>query len=157
MEDNRYRKSVGIILVNKDNKVFMGKRFDSSTEAWQLPQGGVEDGEPLQDAAWREMKEEIGTANAKLLHESDKWYHYDLPESIYQNLWNGRYIGQRQKWFVFQFLGDDSEINIATEVPEFKEWNWVDFSILPSLIVDFKQDLYKQLVQDLEPILKNIY
>ncbi len=156
MKAKKYRTGVGIILLNKDSKVFVGKRFDSSSEAWQLPQGGVDEGEDLLAAAWREMEEEIGTINAEFIHESNKWYYYDIPAEIHKNLWSGKYVGQKQKWFIFKFLGDDIEININTAIPEFQEWQWIDVEILPTIIVDFKERLYKELVNDLRHVIATI-
>lgn len=143
-----YRSGVGIMLLNAENKVFAAKRIDTRAEAWQMPQGGIDEGENPETAAWREMLEEIGTNNAELIAESQGWYNYDLPEDIQPTIWGGKYRGQQQKWFVMRFLGQDSEINIETDHPEFLEWKWVDMQSLPTLIVPFKRDLYQALVEE---------
>ena len=117
-----YRRCVGLVVINKDGLVFVGKRIDSNLNAWQMPQGGIEKGESPRDAGLREMKEEIGTNNVKLIGEIDNWLNYDIPQKLSSKLWDGKYRGQTQKWLAFQFLGNDDEININTEDPEFKEW-----------------------------------
>ena len=117
-----YRRCVGLVVINKDRLVFVGKRIDSNLNAWQMPQGGIEKGESPRNAGLREMKEEIGTNNVKLIGEIDNWLNYDIPQKLSSKLWNGKYRGQTQKWLAFQFLGSDDEININTEDPAFKEW-----------------------------------
>jgi putative (di)nucleoside polyphosphate hydrolase len=143
-----YRLGVGIMLIGHNSKVFVGKRADNSTDAWQMPQGGIDEGEDYKDAAIRELKEEIGTDNVEIIAESEGWYSYDIPAEIASRLWQGKYAGQKQKWFLMRFLGKDEEININTEHPEFVDWKWVEPSLLPDIIVDFKQDLYRKLVQE---------
>jgi len=143
-----YRDGVGIMLLNRDNLVFVAKRIDTLAEAWQMPQGGIDAGETPWQAATRELKEETGTDKAELLHELPEWLTYDLPDSLIPKIWGGRYRGQRQKWFALRFTGTDQDINIATEHPEFSEWKWAKIEQLPDLIVPFKRELYQTLVQE---------
>ena len=138
-----YRPCVGMMLLNREGLVFIAQRNDSSENAWQMPQGGIDPGEAPRIAAFRELREEIGTNNAELIHEADDWLRYDLPDDT---IWGGRYRGQEQRWFVLRYLGTDSEINIATEHPEFIRWRWENIAVLPDLIVPFKRDLYQTLV-----------
>lgn len=148
-----YRLGVGIMLVNHENLVFTAKRIDTRSEAWQMPQGGIDANETPQEAAFRELKEEIGTNTATIIAQSSDWYSYDLPESLVSQLWEGRYRGQRQRWFLMRFQGRDEDINIATQSPEFLEWRWSDLNSLPDLIVPFKRPLYLQLVNEFKPFL----
>jgi putative (di)nucleoside polyphosphate hydrolase len=141
-----YRPSVGLMLLNKDNKVFVGKRIDSKVEAWQMPQGGIDEGEDALEAARRELKEEIGTCNVEVITMSQEWFFYDIPDYLVPKLWNGQYRGQKQKWFLMRFLGTDAEINIKTEHPEFSSWRWAEFEILPEIIVPFKKQLYLDVI-----------
>jgi putative (di)nucleoside polyphosphate hydrolase len=145
-----YRPCVGIVLFNPSGQVFVAQRIDNPGPAWQMPQGGIDDGEDPQTAAWREMEEEIGTAKATLLAESQSWLTYDLPVDLVPKIWKGRFRGQRQKWFAFRFDGRDRDIDIDTKHPEFSRWKWVDFSLVPELIVPFKQDLYRQVVVEFQ-------
>ncbi len=146
-----YRPGVGIMLFNVQGLVFVAKRIDMTSEAWQMPQGGIDEGEEPLQTAFRELKEEIGTDQAEFLAESAKWLTYDLPDDLIPIIWNGRFRGQRQKWFAMRFTGIDADINIATEHPEFNEWQWVKPHTLPDLIVPFKRDLYQTLVHELGP------
>ncbi|WP_085909855.1 RNA pyrophosphohydrolase [Kiloniella majae] len=143
-----YRPCVGIMLLNQDNNVFVAQRIDNPGEAWQMPQGGIDEGEDPMTAALRELEEETGTAQASLIAESRDWYAYDLPRDLVPKIWKGRYRGQKQKWFVFRFEGQDTDINIETEIPEFSDWKWVEMKSLPDLIVPFKKKLYQQLVEE---------
>lgn len=147
---NLYRLGVGIVLFNREGKVLVGQRLDMQSDAWQMPQGGVDANETPLAAAWREMEEEIGTKEAELLGESSQWFSYNLPPDLQKVLWSGKYRGQRQKWFAFRFLGDDQDINIQTQHPEFRNWQWIEFQEAPNLIVPFKRDLYKQVVKEFE-------
>ena len=142
----RYRRCVGLVVINKDGLVFVGKRIDSNLNAWQMPQGGIENGESPRNAGLRELKEEIGTNNVKLIGEMDNWLNYDIPEKLSSKLWNGKYRGQTQKWLAFRFLGNDDEINIDTKDPEFKEWKWEEHKKLADLAVSFKKDIYKKII-----------
>ena len=148
-----YRKGVGIVLINKDKLVFVAKRIDSTAEAWQMPQGGIDEGEAPNKAAMRELKEETGTDKASILVESSHWLNYDLPPSLIPKIWGGRYRGQEQKWFLMEFEGSDSDINIHTEHPEFSEWKWVPAPTLPDIIVPFKKQLYEDIVKLFAPYL----
>lgn len=149
-----YRPGVGIMLLNPDNRVFVAKRIDMTSEAWQMPQGGIDDGETPLQAARRELKEETGTDKAELLKESRDWLTYDLPDELISKIWGGKYRGQRQKWFAMRFTSTDSDINIATEHPEFSEWQWIEMDRLPDIIVPFKRTLYQALVNEFAPVIK---
>lgn len=148
IRDLPYRPGVGIMLLNRHGQVFVAQRIDMPSDAWQMPQGGIDKGERPLDAAWRELKEEIGTDKAEVIGESDDWHCYDLPAELVPKLWRGRFRGQSQKWFVFRFLGRDEDIDIATEKPEFSNWKWADMADLPGLIVPFKRALYARLVDE---------
>ena len=142
-----YRPCVGIMLFNRQGQVFVARRIDMPSEAWQMPQGGIEEGENPPEAAFRELEEEIGTAKAEIMDETTDWLNYDLPAELVGLLWDGRYRGQTQKWFVMRFTGDDSDINIETENPEFLDWKWAEPAMLPDLIVPFKREMYGELVR----------
>jgi putative (di)nucleoside polyphosphate hydrolase len=144
-----YRPAVGIMLLNARREVFVARRRDMPTmPAWQMPQGGIDPGETPRQAALRELKEEIGTAKAEIIGESRGWLHYDLPVELAASVWGGRYRGQRQKWFAMRFTGRDSDVNLATEHPEFDAWRWVAPSRLPELIVPFKRQLYFEILTE---------
>lgn len=145
-ESLSYRQGVGIMLLNTQNLVFVAKRIDTRAEAWQMPQGGIDKGEDARSAAMRELREEIGTNHAEIIAESTDWYRYDLPPELIPTIWGGKYRGQKQKWFLMRFLGADSDIDIATEHPEFLEWKWAEPATLPDLIVPFKRQLYTDLL-----------
>jgi putative (di)nucleoside polyphosphate hydrolase len=136
------------MIVNRDGKVFVGQRLDSVLEAWQMPQGGIDAGEQPLVAAIREVDEETGIAPDKveLLAEAPDWLTYDLPPELIDKVWKGKWRGQRQRWFLFRFTGEDSDVNIATEEPEFRAWRWVDPDDVPTLIVPFKQQLYRDVL-----------
>jgi putative (di)nucleoside polyphosphate hydrolase len=145
-----YRPCVGIMLLNRQGKVFTASRIDQMVEAWQMPQGGIDHGEEPLAAALRELEEEISVTPDKvtLRHESRDWLTYDLPAELVGKVWKGRYRGQRQKWFAFDFSGTDSDINLATKHPEFDRWHWLDMQALPDMIVPFKRDLYRRIVDE---------
>jgi putative (di)nucleoside polyphosphate hydrolase len=147
------RTGVGIIVLNSENKVFVGKRRDNPFDKWQMPQGGVELNEPLIQAMRRELIEETSIKNIKILKEFDQWLQYELPENLVGKIWKGKYRGQKQKWFIVRFLGSDNEININTEYPEFIEWQWVKIEKLPNLIVLFKKHVYEQITVELKKFL----
>ena len=140
------RLGVGAVVLNKKNQVFVGKRKDNPIDKWQMPQGGVNTGENLIDAMKRELNEETSIQNIKILNEIDGWFEYELPKNLLGRIWRGRYRGQKQKWFVVKFLGNDGEINLQTDKPEFIEWRWLDIENLPNVIVDFKRKVYEQLL-----------
>ena len=140
------RNGVGVIILNKSNKIFVGKRKDNPIDKWQMPQGGVDEGENLVDAMKRELKEETSITNIKIIKEIDDWMEYELPEYLIGKIWKGRYRGQKQKWFVVKFLGKDDEINLKTNNQEFIDWKWLSVENLPSVIVNFKKEIYKKLV-----------
>ena len=146
------RTGVGVIVLNKDNKVFVGKRKDNPIDKWQMPQGGVDKGEELVDAMRRELKEETSIKNIEIIKEIDGWLDYELPKNLLGKIWKGRYRGQKQKWFIVKFVGEESEINITTKRPEFIEWKWVERNQLPNIIVDFKKNVYEKLVVELKNI-----
>ena len=150
-EERTYRPCVGIMLINGDGLVFAGRRLDTSVKAWQMPQGGIDDGEDPRTAAFREMKEEIGTDLAEIITETDGWFDYDVPRDTADRLWKGRYRGQTQKWFLMRFTGTDADIDIETEHPEFQSWKWLAADQLPDMIVPFKRDLYHRIVAELAP------
>ena len=152
--DNRpYRPCVGIILTHPDGRVLVGDRIDKKGENWQLPQGGIDDGETPEQSAWRELYEETGVDKhlATLTHMSDDWIAYDLPTDISHKIWGGKYRGQQQKWAVFQFHGSDSDINLTVHHQEFSRWQWIDFAETPNHIVPFKRELYETIVAKLSP------
>lgn len=142
-----YRPCVGICLVNDEGMIFAGKRIDNRAEAWQMPQGGIDEGEDAVTACFREMAEEIGTDKAELIAQHPEWLDYDIPESLANKLWNGAYKGQTQKWMLLRYKGVDADINIATEIPEFESWQWMAPEDLVSLAVPFKQNVYRALME----------
>ncbi|SUZ96750.1 uncharacterized protein METZ01_LOCUS49604 [marine metagenome] len=145
------RLGVGIIVLNKENKVFVGKRRDNPTNKWQMPQGGVDRGENLINAMKRELKEETSIRSIEILKELEGWTEYELPDYLLGKIWRGKYRGQKQKWFIVRFLGKDEEINLKTTHPEFIEWQWLDIENLPSVIVHFKKKVYEKLL----PVIKS--
>jgi putative (di)nucleoside polyphosphate hydrolase len=160
-EAARYRPGAGIMLLNREGRAFVGRRIDmpgglsawrtpqGGVAAWQMPQGGIDPGESPREAALRELKEEIGTDRAVIIAETRRWLHYDLPPEIVGSAWGGRYRGQRQKWFLMRFTGEDGDIDpSATEHPEFDAWEWVEAERLPDLIVPFKRQLYLDILAE---------
>jgi len=144
------RTGVGIIVLNSQNKIFVGKRKDNPFDKWQMPQGGVDLDEPLLQAMKRELLEETSIKNIEVLKEFDQWLAYELPKNLVGKIWKGKYRGQKQKWFVVRFLGSDSEINVNTKHPEFIEWKWIDMELLPDLIVHFKKHVYEKVLAELK-------
>ena len=154
--ENRYRRGVGIMLLNSEGKVFVGARIDNTDDAWQMPQGGIDDEDEDEWAtALRELEEETGISPnlVERLAVCPERLKYDLPPELRGNLWGGKYLGQDQDWYVARFLGRDSDVNIATGHPEFREWKWVEPEQLPDLIVPFKRDLYRQLLREFSEFL----
>jgi len=149
------RIGVGVILLNDKNNVFVGKRIDNPKNSWQMPQGGVDENEDFLQAAKRELEEETGVKSVKLIKELDGWFKYDLPEYLLGKLWEGKYRGQKQKWFVMKFLGKSSEINVKTKNPEFFEWKWIELSQLASIAVHFKVDIYRKIKEELTSLRLN--
>ena len=147
------RTGVGAIVLNKENKVFVGKRKDNPVKHWQMPQGGVDIGENFIDAMKRELLEETSIKSIEILKEIDGWTQYELPDYLLGKIWKGRYRGQKQKWFVVRFLGIDSEVNLKTKNPEFIEWKWIDIDSLPMVIVDFKKKLYENLLPKIRKVI----
>ncbi len=149
-----YRRCVGIMLLNRRDEVFVGRRIDTTVEAWQMPQGGIDGDEAPQHAVLREMKEEIGTDRAEILAESAGWLNYDLPEHLVPLVWRGRYRGQTMKWFALRFLGRDSDIDIATEHAEFMAWRWMRPDDLLTAIVPFKHAVYAAVLDEFADLLR---
>ena len=143
------RLGVGIALLNHENKVFVGKRIDNPKNFWQMPQGGVNQNENFLQAAKRELEEETGIKSVELVKELNEWLGYDLPENLLGKVLEGKYRGQKQKWFIMKFVGKDNEINVKTKNPEFLDWKWIGVSELPSIAVSFKVNLYKKLKKEL--------
>ena len=143
------RIGVGIILLNHESKVFVGKRIDNPKNFWQMPQGGINQNENFLQAAKRELEEETGIKSVELVKELNGWLEYDLPENLLGKVLEGKYRGQKQKWFIMKFVGKDNEINVKTKNPEFLDWKWIEASKLPSIAVSFKIDLYKKLKEEL--------
>ena len=147
------RSGVGIVVLNKENKVFVAKRIDNPKNFWQMPQGGVDEGEDFLKAAYRELEEETSIKNVELIKELDGTITYELPDRLLGLIWKGKYRGQKQKWFLMRFVGSDSEINIKTKHPEFLEWKWVELEKITDLVVDFKLHVYKEVKDKVKKIL----
>ena len=149
-----YRSNVGIMMVNEKGYVFVGQRLDNNQNAWQMPQGGIDAGEDPETAAYRELLEETGVKkqDVRFVASSSQWLSYDLPEDLIPILWNGKFRGQKQKWFLFKFLGEDRDINIATEHPEFSKWKWISKENLLKEIVPFKKSVYENVLKEFKNI-----
>ena len=144
------RTGVGVIILNKKNQVFVGKRKDNPIDKWQMPQGGVDKGEDFLEAMKRELSEETSIKTIEILAELDGFFDYELPSELIGIIWKGKFRGQKQKWFIAKFLGDEREINLNTKNPEFVEWKWIDPNFLPEVIVDFKKNLYLKLLKEIK-------
>ena len=147
------RTGVGIIVLNKQNKIFVGKRKDNPGDKWQMPQGGVDEGEDYTTAMRRELLEETSIQNIEIIKEIDKIYQYELPENLVGIIWKGKYRGQKQKWFITRFLGEEKEINLNTKHAEFIDWKWIEPKLLPEVIVNFKKDLYINLLKEINLVI----
>jgi len=147
------RSGVGIVLLNKKNKIFVAKRIDNPKNFWQMPQGGVDKGEDFYAAALRELKEETSIVSIKPIKEIEEKLTYILPDHLIGIIWKGKYKGQKQKWFIMKFIGDESEINIKTKNPEFLDWKWIDLENLTEIAVNFKFEVYKKLKSEIKKIL----
>ena len=147
------RTGVGIIVLNKQNKIFVGKRKDNPGDKWQMPQGGVDEGEDYITAMKRELLEETSIQNIEIIKEIDKIYQYELPENLVGIIWKGKYRGQKQKWFITRFLGEEKEINLNTKHAEFIDWKWIEPKFLPEVIVNFKKDLYLNLLKEINLVI----
>ena len=153
--DYLYRSGVGIMLINPEKKIFVGKRIDNNSDAWQMPQGGIDAGEDEDAAMFRELKEETGidAAHVKILQRSSGYFYYNLPYKLQKKFWGGKYLGQRQRWYLLDFVGDESAININTYDPEFSQWKWVSRAEILSAIVSFKRELYEEVVKEFSKFL----
>ena len=147
------RSGVGIVVLNRNNKVFVAKRIDNPKNFWQMPQGGIDNNENYYSAALRELKEETSIISVKLIKEIEGSFTYILPDHLIGIIWKGKYKGQKQKWFVMRFIGKEEEINIKTKKPEFKEWKWIEINQLTSVVVKFKLDVYKKIFEELKTII----
>ena len=147
------RTGVGIIVLNKQNKIFVGKRKDNPGDKWQMPQGGVDEGEDYITAMRRELREETSIQNIEIIKEIEKIYQYELPENLVGIIWKGKYRGQKKKWFITRFLGEEKEINLNTKNAEFIDWKWIEPKFLPEVIVNFKKDLYLNLLKEINLII----
>ena len=152
-KDLPLRSGVGIVLLNKQNKVFVAKRIDNPKNFWQMPQGGVDKGEDFLRAAYRELKEETNITNVKLIKELDGTITYELPDHLLGIIWKGKFRGQKQKWFLMRFTGEENEINIRTKNPEFLDWKWIDINEITNVVVDFKLHVYKELKEKIKKLI----
>ena len=147
------RSGVGIVVLNKKNQVFVGKRIDNPKNFWQMPQGGVDEGEDFLTAAYRELEEETSIKNVELIKEIEGTLTYELPEKLLGIIWKGKYKGQKQKWYLMRYLGEDNEIDVKTNKPEFLDWKWLDLDMLTEVVVDFKFNVYKELKEKIKKII----
>ena len=146
---NKYRRCVGMMILDSQNQILVGRRLDHPSGFWQMPQGGIDNNEFPEEAVWREMMEEIGTNNAELMYTSSNWLNYEIPRATLNTLpWGGKYIGQTQKWFIFRFTGKEKEINVKTENPEFSEWKWSHHESLLINVVPFKKKIYAKILEE---------
>ena len=148
-----YRKCVGMIILNSQNEILVGKRIDHPSGYWQMPQGGIDDGEDNLKAALRELKEETSINSVELIKEIEGYLTYNLPNNLLGIIWKGKFKGQKQKWYVFKFNGNDKEINLKTKKPEFLEWKWIDLENITDTVVDFKLEIYKKIKEEVKKII----
>ena len=147
------RNGVGVALLNKDNKVFVGKRIDNPNDFWQMPQGGIDKGENSLEAAYRELDEETSIKNVELIHEVEEEISYNLPDNLLGIIWKGKFKGQTQKWYIMRFLGEDNEINLNTKYPEFLEWKWINYENITDKVVEFKLHVYEKIKKELKKLI----
>ena len=147
------RSGVGIVILNKENKIFVAKRIDNPKNFWQMPQGGVDKDEDFLSAAYRELEEETSIKDVELIKEIDEILIYELPKHLLGIIWKGKYKGQKQKWFIMRYLGTDDKININTKKPEFLEWKWIDLDMITEVVVDFKLEVYKKLKSQIKEVI----
>ena len=148
-----FRPGVGMMIIDKSNRIFVARRIDAKSSGWQMPQGGIDLGETPSAAALREMLEEIGSSQGHIIAESKSWYSYKLPEPLIPKLWNGKYCGQRQKWFLIRFTGSDQNINISTANPEFSDWRWIAPDQLLKIVIPFKSKLYEKVLEEFKDVM----
>ena len=154
MSNKIYRSCVGMMIINNQKEILVGKRIDHPSGYWQMPQGGIDENENPEEAVWREMMEEIGTNKAKLIRVSNQWINYDIPADTLKKLpWGHKYKGQTQKWYIMRFLGNDNEINLKTKRPEFFEWKWINIENITDKVVDFKLHVYEKIKQELKNLI----
>ena len=153
LSERPLRSGVGIIVLNKNNKVFVAKRIDNPKNFWQMPQGGVDEGEDFLKAAYRELEEETSIKNVELIKELEGTITYELPDYLLGIIWKGKYRGQKQKWFLMRFRGEEKEINIKTKNPEFLDWKWIELDQITEVVVDFKLHVYKELKEKIKKII----
>jgi len=156
--DNKFsnlplRKGVGVVLLNKNNKIFVARRIDNPRDFWQMPQGGIDKGENPLDAAYRELNEETSIRSVELIQEVEGETTYNLPDNLVGIIWKGKFKGQTQKWFIMRFLGEDSEINLKTKYPEFLEWKWINFENITDKVVEFKLHVYEKIKKELKKLI----
>ena len=156
--DNKFsnlplRKGVGVVLLNKNNQIFVARRIDNPSDFWQMPQGGIDKGENPLDAAYRELNEETSIKSVKLIQEVEGEITYNLPDNLVGIIWKGKFKGQTQKWFIMRFLGEDSEINLKTKYPEFLEWKWINFENITDKVVEFKLHVYEKIKKELKKLI----
>ena len=156
--DNRFsnlplRKGVGVVLLNKNNQIFVGKRIDNPNDFWQMPQGGIDKGESPLEAAYRELNEETNVKSVELIAEIKNEITYNLPDKLLGIIWKGKYKGQTQKWFIMRFMGEDNEINLKTKHPEFLDWKWINVENITDKVVDFKLHVYKKIQNELKNLI----
>ena len=147
------RTGVGIIVLNNQNKIFVGRRKDNPGDKWQMPQGGVNEGEDFVEAMKRELMEETSIKNIKIIKEIERLYEYELPENLVGIIWKGKFRGQKQKWFLMRFIGNENEINIKTENPEFSDWKWLEIDKITETVVDFKLHIYEEIKEKVKKII----
>lgn len=151
--DHLYRSGVGIVVINSEKKIFVGKRIDNHSDAWQMPQGGLDAGEAEDRAMFRELAEETGIKDVRVLSKSSKYFYYNLPYKLQKKFWGGKFLGQKQRWYLVEFLGDEKMINVTTEDPEFSEWKWISKDNIINAIVPFKRDLYRDIINEFKDYL----